>query len=380
MSGLGPDDKTPDMTQGPALLAVSVTTTAVALLTSILRFCVRLRINRSVVWDDYFLGLAMLLGLVGAIFTIIESVNQERIETAIQFDYLSQPWLNMGSTLSKVSICLFFLRLVSRVKAWRIVLGVQVLLLLLVNLAYSFTTLLQCRPMEKLWDASVAGECWNISIQHGIGYFQGAFDVFSGLFIALFPMIIIQDLNIKRNIRWPFYILSGLSIVIAMLAVVRTYNISLTSSNEQFQFQVLCTIMAVLEQNLGILSANMLPIASLFSKHIRPISQAISEAASARDDSDAASILSRTSKASKMSKLSRRKSNGSNFIIEGPQRDSYDTHSLRDFEGVESWPMGIIKTVSVQVTEEDAPDAHRGMDISEIKRSESRQDWDSHFP
>jgi hypothetical protein len=59
MSGLGPDDNVSDMTQGPALLAVSVTLTVVALLTSILRFCVRIRINRKVVWDDYFLGLAM---------------------------------------------------------------------------------------------------------------------------------------------------------------------------------------------------------------------------------------------------------------------------------------------------------------------------------
>lgn len=60
MSGLGSDDdNTTDTPQGPALLAVSVITTVVALSVTLLRFCVRLRINRSVVWDDYFLGLAM---------------------------------------------------------------------------------------------------------------------------------------------------------------------------------------------------------------------------------------------------------------------------------------------------------------------------------
>jgi hypothetical protein len=114
-----------------------------------------------------------LLGLVGIIFTIIESVNQNLVRTAMQFDFLSQPWLNMGSTLSKVSIYLFFLRLVSRVTVWRIVLGVQILLLLVVNLIYSFTTLLQCRPIDKFWDSSVEGECWSISVQHNMGYFQG---------------------------------------------------------------------------------------------------------------------------------------------------------------------------------------------------------------
>jgi hypothetical protein len=150
--------------------------------------------------------------LVGAIFTIVEGANKGNHTTAVQFDYLSQPLLNMSSTLSKVSICLFFLRLVSRVRMWRIVLGAEVALLLLVSLIYCFTTLLQCRPLEKLWNTDVAGVCWNIDVQHGIEYFQGAVDVFSGLFIALFPIIVIQDLGISRGLRWPFYVLSAMSI------------------------------------------------------------------------------------------------------------------------------------------------------------------------
>lgn len=168
-------------------------------------------------------------------FAIVESVNQGDLQSALQFDYLAQPWLNMGSTLGKVSICLFVRRLVARVRVWRIALAVQIILLLLVNLAYTFTTLLQCRPLEKLWKPEIAGSCWSISIQQNIGYFQGgmmnsksrgqtlqavmlirrmlAFDVFTQLFIALFPIMVIQDLGVTRNVRWPFYILSITSIM-----------------------------------------------------------------------------------------------------------------------------------------------------------------------
>lgn len=64
MSGLGPDNNVPDMSQGPTLIGVSVTMTALALLTSILRFCVRVRINRKVVWDDLVLGLAMVSHII----------------------------------------------------------------------------------------------------------------------------------------------------------------------------------------------------------------------------------------------------------------------------------------------------------------------------
>lgn len=153
-----------------------------------------------------------LLGMVGAIFTMVEATHQGQPSTALQFDYLSRPWLNMGSTLSKASICLFFLRLTSRIKTWRIVLGVQVSLLLLVNLIYCITTLLHCRPLDSVWKIATTGQCWSIDVQHGMGYFQGAYDVFSALFIALFPLLVIQDLGIQRTLRWPFYCLSGVSI------------------------------------------------------------------------------------------------------------------------------------------------------------------------
>ncbi|CAJ2511216.1 Uu.00g068410.m01.CDS01 [Anthostomella pinea] len=281
-----------------------------------------------------------------------------------------------GSALSKVSICLFVLRLVSRVRAWRIVLGVQSMLLLVVSLAYSFTALLQCRPLERLWKPEISGECWSLDIQRDIGYFQGAVDVFSQLSIALFPIMMILDLGIPRNMRWPFYTHSITSIIIAILAVLRTYNISLIRSGDADTSQIMPTILAVLEQNLGILSANILPIASLCSKDMRPVSRAFSEAVSVRD-SDAASILAR--RAGMGSKASRRQSNGSTFLIEGPQRASFDGNSLHEPEGAEAWPMGIMKTVSVEVVKEDAVHVERGLAVSEARRMSGRQDWDRYL-
>lgn len=164
--------------RGAALLAVSVTTMVVALLTCMLRYWVQVRINRTVGWEDYFVGGAMLLGIIGVSFAIVESVSQDDLRSALQFDYLAQPWLNMASTLSKVSICLFARRLIARARFWRVVLAVGIILLLLVNLAYTFTTLLQCRPLEKLWKPNISGHCWDLSIQQNIGYFQGGMLIF----------------------------------------------------------------------------------------------------------------------------------------------------------------------------------------------------------
>lgn len=130
--------------------------------------------------------------------------------SALEFDVLGQPWLMMGATLSKISICLFFIRVLSA-RRWRMLLGSMIVLLAIVNLTFSMTVNLQCRPLEKLWNPQADGSCWDPSVLLNFGYFQGAFSVFSWFFLSLFPIMILPELDSQRQPRWPFYVLSILS-------------------------------------------------------------------------------------------------------------------------------------------------------------------------
>lgn len=109
---------------------------------------------------------------------------------ALEFDFLGQPWFMMGATLAKISICLFFIRLVGGVKQWRILLGVMITLMAIVNFAFSLTTNLQCRPLEKLWNPTVDGQCWDPNLQLDIGYFQGGTPI---LWSAFEKQILIRE-------------------------------------------------------------------------------------------------------------------------------------------------------------------------------------------
>lgn len=120
-----------------------------------------------------------------------------------------------------------------------------------------------------------------------------------------------------------------------------------------------------LEQNLGIASASIVPVFAYFEAKRAARDE---EAASL----DASSMFSKMTFASKLSKLSRRNSTGSTILIQGPNRDSYDPTAaaqLRSPTGGEFLPLGIIKTVSVQVSCENSANAEYGFDAS---RSGSR--------
>lgn len=199
----------PDVSRGPVLLSLSCITASLAFSTTVLRFCLRRRSKSHLGPDDYAVAVASAVGLIGTIFSIVEG-SMTTSSSALEFDVLGQPWLMMGATLSKISICLFFIRVLSA-RRWRILLSVMIFLMAIVNLTFSMTVNLQCRPLEKLWHPQLDGSCWDPSVQLNFGYFQGAFSVFSWFFLSLFPIMILRELDMQRQPRWPFFVLSGLS-------------------------------------------------------------------------------------------------------------------------------------------------------------------------
>ncbi|CAK7233400.1 hypothetical protein SCUCBS95973_008582 [Sporothrix curviconia] len=270
---------TADLTRGPVLLGIAITSELLALTTCLVRFLLRKRRSsstsrgsnrrlkhRHLGLDDYAIAVAAVVSFVATIFAIIEGSSMVDSAHALEFDWLGQPWFMMGTTFAKISVCLFFLRLVGSATRRRILLSSQILLMAVLNFAFSLTTNLQCRPLDKLWDLSVVGVCWDPSVQLNIGYFQGAFSVFWWLFLSLFPVMIVRDLEMHQTMRWPFYFLSSLSLVAAIFATVRAYETSQTVPGVYTFDSFFATVLSILEQNVGIIAANVLPMGSLFWK------------------------------------------------------------------------------------------------------------------
>ncbi|KAK3941746.1 hypothetical protein QBC46DRAFT_310871 [Diplogelasinospora grovesii] len=350
---------TPDLSGRPVLLSFSLGTACFALSTTFVRFCVRTGINNRIGPDDWTSVLATVVALIGTVFSILESTTADASKS-LQFDVLGQPWYMMSATLSKIAICLLFIRLLGRpFRQWRILLSILIFLMAAVNLTFSMTVNLQCRPLEKLWNPAVAGSCWDPGVQLNFGYFQGAFSVFSWFFLALFPIMIVRNLEVDGNGRWPFYVTCTLSFTCGVMAIVRTAETSQVGGMiSVYTFHTFCaSLMAILEQNFGLIAANVLTLGPLFSP------------ASSRASRTKGKTPSRTGSTRTITRVSSSGSNRSssfidlkrttNLIIEGPRRQSLEGDEIEeayDHYDLEAWPRGIIKTVSVEVIEEVNPD------------------------
>lgn len=91
----------------------------------------------------------------------------------MQFNIIGQPWYLVSVTLSKISICFFFMDLLRRARQWRILLAGLIVLMAAINLAFALVVYLQCQPLRRAWDPSVAGSCSDPKIQVNFGYAQG---------------------------------------------------------------------------------------------------------------------------------------------------------------------------------------------------------------
>ncbi|KAK4189855.1 hypothetical protein QBC35DRAFT_530505 [Podospora australis] len=373
---------TPDLSNGPVLLSVSLATATFAFATTFVRFYVRLNNTpRSLAADDYTSLGAAIVALIGTIFGIIESTSSTP-SRALEYDVLGQPWYLMSVTLSKISICLFFFS-VSR--QWRILLGVLVFSLAAVNFSFALAVNLQCRPLEKVWRPETEGVCWDGGVMGGFGVFQGAFSVFTWFFLASFPGLMVRYSPRREDQgegRWVYWVSAGLSFASGIFAIVRTAETSKTSLNSVYSLRHFhVSLMANLEQNLGLISANTLTFGALFSRFASSTSSSPNRG---RRDPYSSYSSQNSRRSAKRKQPSRAGSSASLhpgsgtpsvqtggskrssrlIILQRHSGYSYEDDNAVDYlsdEGeedmdLEAWPRGIIKTVSVEVVEEVNPD------------------------
>jgi hypothetical protein len=178
--------------RGPALAIVSGLFCAIAFATTALRLWVR-KERRGLGWDDYTIGLAMVLTIIEAGLNIkavtrgkgkrSAYLSKADIEFVNMYGWYAQHFLFAAMALVKASICLLILRIrESKRLKWFIWIVIGVLLASSVEL--SIVLLVQCKPISTYWRPS-AGVCWPPKVRIYSVYVQAGKFVTHCLYLCL---------------------------------------------------------------------------------------------------------------------------------------------------------------------------------------------------
>lgn len=92
---------------------------------------------------------------------------------ALKTEYISLPACTFCGCFAKISVALLLKRIMNRDKRREFWLWFIIISVFIVNALLTAVTFLQCIPVEKNWNPSVRGACWNQSVHRAVAYFQG---------------------------------------------------------------------------------------------------------------------------------------------------------------------------------------------------------------
>ncbi|MCJ1358483.1 MAG: hypothetical protein MMC33_008483 [Icmadophila ericetorum] len=182
-------------------------------------------------WDDHMMILAVVFSIVDDFaFTIffqagigrhILCLSEANVSTILK-------WLTITDVLdvaavgcAKISVCLYIQRVLGNSISKLSLLLLRVLLgcIVLLHAADFLVFLLQCRPIQAIWDSQVPGTCYSMHTSLTFTYGISALDAFTDLICAALPIIVISRLQLNIRAKLAICVLMGLGVLTACCAI-----------------------------------------------------------------------------------------------------------------------------------------------------------------
>lgn len=213
--------------RGPTVVILVSLLTSLSVVTTTVRLTVRY-LKRQLGTDDMAIGASAILSILQWAFNILQARNgfgqhigylsSGQVEDILKWAWGSEVILSVVLPLTKVSICLFILRIMDR--GWMRWFLYGLMTGLVATCGGCFVILFaQCRPLHAYWDRE-AGTCWNVDIFNDSIWVQVGktsihneprsfmltsscigYGIMADLIISLLPIIILWDLKIARRVK-----------------------------------------------------------------------------------------------------------------------------------------------------------------------------------
>lgn len=142
-------------------------------------------------------------------------------EGFLKYNYIDWVQVFIILALSKIAICLFLLR-ISKFERWRTFLFGLIGFIIITHTPLTLLFLLQCIPLNKNWNTSVAGHCFSKSAVEKIIIVQGVISIVTDFIGAAFPILLLWRAKLRLRTKVALNLLMGLGVITGTVCIVRT--------------------------------------------------------------------------------------------------------------------------------------------------------------
>ena len=188
--------------KGTAYMIAALTFTVIASVVVSLRVYIRIWVKRTFGWDDGLIIFSLvsnrlrllflheadsckLVAIVSTGFIVpeviagygqpINDLSAHQLREALKWNWLASALFILNVAASKISICLFLLRVLKQTQAKlnRYFPYAMIAILTIIAVPSAGYCLGQCRPVSKLWNLEASGHCIDPRIYVRVGYANG---------------------------------------------------------------------------------------------------------------------------------------------------------------------------------------------------------------
>lgn len=161
----------------------------------------------------------------------IDSLTPRERSGFLEWTLIAETQIIIGTCFTKVSVCAFILRIMRRTnKMLTHFVHALMTLVVVTTLGLVITFLLQCRPLNALYDPEVAGTCYSQHVTFSVAYAQGgelaqiiicaklahniiAVSILTDFLCAGLPFLIMRKLQMKKKRKIGLSLLMGLGVL-----------------------------------------------------------------------------------------------------------------------------------------------------------------------
>ncbi|KAF2094321.1 hypothetical protein NA57DRAFT_80728 [Rhizodiscina lignyota] len=284
MSGTTDPSLTDPDNQGIVILGITWTFACVATVLLFARFWASYFITRRLKADFHIAAFTWATALAAQITTTISvyygigrhigTLSPESISHALEYVWIAQILFVACMALGKVAIIAFLLQFRGPHdgRPW-VLWGIAASNVLFNGLTILFI-LLQCDPLQKLFDKRIHGTCNGLERNQHFAFFQGSWSSFSDMALALYPIYICWNLNMKLHVKAGLSVLMSFGIFASGCSAVRTSELKSLGQTNDITYKIeLLLIWTAIETWIILIVSCVPPIRPLFLKLFHSVTE-----------------------------------------------------------------------------------------------------------
>jgi hypothetical protein len=131
-----------------------------------------------------------------------ENLTDEAAQTALRFWFLCEVFYTLSTSLLKIAVGLFLLRItINPIHVW--IIRIIMIVAAFLGTAYTLLVLFQCNPVSYWWDLDPNhnGRCLSANLVVIFTYAVSGLNSFADWTFGILPIFIVKDLQMKKRAK-----------------------------------------------------------------------------------------------------------------------------------------------------------------------------------